>query len=332
MDPQEAHLLQKGAAGLKVLLRLAGETADAVGGKTDRPAAVGFTQLPHHLQVLGGGVGPAHPAQCGVAAALQAEVELGAELVHRGHPADALGGEHIGVQAAQPDALDALHRGAALDQLVQVGAGVGAVAGQGDGAEHRLPVAGGGQLAQLGQDALLGAAAHRAPRPRDDAVGAAAVAAVLHLDEGPGVGLEAVHRQLLEGLVPLVGLDGHDPLVPFQHLVDIAQNGPAVGGAADHVGLGHAGGRLGAGLGPAARHDGNSAGVLPLGLPQPLAAFLGTEIGHGAAVDDVDVGVLAVWHHGKAAALEQLFQRLGLVQVHLASKGIKTNTHGVSFL
>src|SRR5699024_9489765 len=134
------------------------------------------------------------------------------------------------------------------------------------------------------------------PGPGDDAVGAAAVAPVLHLDESAGVGLEALHRQLFKGLAPLVGLDGDDPLVALQQLVHIAQDGPAVGGAADEVGLRHLGGGLGAGLGPAARHDGDGAGVFALGLPQPLAAFLGPEVGDGAAVDDVDVGVLAVGH------------------------------------
>ena len=77
---------------------------------------------------------------------------LGAELVHRSQPGDGLGRQHIGVEAAQTDPLDALHLGALLHQLHEVGAGVEAVAGQGNGAEHHLPVAGGGQLAQLGED------------------------------------------------------------------------------------------------------------------------------------------------------------------------------------
>ena len=117
--------------------------------------AVGGAELADHLGVLLGGIDAAHPAQGGAAAALQAQVVLGAELVHCRQPGDELGGQHIGVKAAQPDALDALHLGALLHQLHKVGAGVEAVAGQGDGAEHHFPVAGSGQLAQLGEDALF---------------------------------------------------------------------------------------------------------------------------------------------------------------------------------
>ena len=229
------------------------------------------------------------------------------------------------------DPLDALHGGAALDEGVQVGAGVGAVAGQRDGAEHHLPVAGGGELVQLGQDARLAAAAHRAPRLGNDAVGAAAVAAVLHLDESPGVGLEAVDRQLFKRLAPGVGGDGDDPLVAAQKREDVVEDGAAVGVAADKVRFHQFGRLLGEGLGPAAGHDGDGGGVLPLGAAEPFAALLVAEVGDGAAVDDVDVGPLAFGHHREAVALEQLLQRLGLVQVDLAAEGIKTNAHGVSF-
>ena len=150
-------------------------------------------------------VDPAHPAQGGGAAALQTQVELGAELVHRRQAGDELRRQHVGVEAAEADALDALHLRALFHQFHKVGAGVEAVAGQGDGAEHDLPVAGGGKLVQLVEDAGLGAAAHRAAGAGDDAVGALAVAAVLYFNERAGVSLEPLHGQILEQLAPLCG-------------------------------------------------------------------------------------------------------------------------------
>ena len=53
--------------------------------------------------------------------------------------------------------------------------------------EHHLPVTGGDEFRHLGQDVGGGKAAIRPSRQRDDAVGAAGVAAVLNLHEGPGV-------------------------------------------------------------------------------------------------------------------------------------------------
>ena len=77
---EKADLFQKFAALFKIGLRLAGKAADAVGGKADRALPVGGAQLVHHLCILLGSVHAAHPAQGGSAAALQAQVELRAEL------------------------------------------------------------------------------------------------------------------------------------------------------------------------------------------------------------------------------------------------------------
>ena len=124
------------------------------------------------------------------------------------------------------------------------------------------------------------------------------------------------------------GGDGHDPLMAVQQLHHMVQDGAAVGVAADQVRFQQAGSLLGERLGVAAGEDGDGAGVLPFGVAQPFAAFLVPEIGDGAAVDDVDVGGLAVGHHREPVAPEQLLQGFGLIEVHLAAKGIKTNTHG----
>ena len=221
MHLEKADFLEEFAALFKIGLRLAGEAADAVGGKADRARTVGGAQLVHHLCILLGSVNAAHPAQGGSATALQAQVELRAELFHGGKAGDELRREHIRVQTAQTDALDALHLSAVLHQLHKVGTGIQTIAGQGDGTEHHLAVAGSRQLAQFGKDAGFVAAAHRAAGPGDDAVGALAVAAVLYLDKGTGVGLEPLHGQLFKFFAALVGRDGHNALMAVQQLENV---------------------------------------------------------------------------------------------------------------
>ena len=180
---------------------------------------------------------------------------------------------------------------------------------------------------QLGQNALLGAAAHRPAGAGDDAVGTLPVAAVLYLDKGAGVGLEPLHRQLLELLAALVRGNGYNALVAVQQLLYVLQNGLAVAVAAHKVGFHELCGLLRESLRVAAGQHRYRTRVLALFAAQPLAAFLVAEVGHGAAVHDEHVRCLAFLRNGKAVGTEQLLQRTGLVQVDLAAEGIKTNSH-----
>ena len=180
---------------------------------------------------------------------------------------------------------------------------------------------------QLVEDAGLGAAAHRAAGAGDDAVGALAVAAVLYFNERERMSLEPLHGQLLEQLAPLVGRDGHDPLVAIQQLEHIVEDGFTVAVAADEVGFHEVGRLFGEGLRVAAGQHRDGTGVLTFCAAEPFAALLVAEVGDGAAVDHKDVGLLALRDDGEARAPEHLLQRPGLVQVDLAAKGIKTNSH-----
>jgi hypothetical protein len=254
-------------------------------------------------------------------------VELRAKLIYRRQAGDERRGEHIGVKTAQTDTLNARHLCALFHQFHKVRAGVQPVAGQRDGAEHHLAVAGSSQLAQFGQNAFLGAAAHRAACAGDDAVGALPVAAVLYLDKGAGMGLEPLHRQLLEQLAALVRGNGHNAFVAVQQLLHVVQNGLAVTVAAHKVGLHELCGLLREGLRVAAGQHRHCTRVLALFAAQPLAAFLVAKVGHGAAVHNEHVCCLAFLRNGKAVGAEQLLQRTGLVQVDLAAQCIKTNSH-----
>ncbi len=205
-----------------------------------------------------------------------------------------------------------------------------AVAGQVDTAEHYLFITGGGQRGQLLHHALLTAAAAGAPGPGNDAVGTAAVAAVLHLDEGPGVALEIFHGQFFKPLALFVGADIHHPLAAVQRFLDVLQHGGAAHVAHHHVCFFQLRGLLGERLGIAPRQHRHRAGILALGPPQPLAAFLVAPGGHGAAVHHINVRRFVPGGQGVAPAQEQLLQRPGLVLIHLAAKGVKAHAHRVS--
>ena len=260
-------------------------------------------------------------------------MELRAQLRHGGQPPDRLVVEHVGVKAAQADALDARDGRRVLDQFGQPGAGVAAVARQADGGQHDLPVTGPGQPLQLVQDARLAAAAHRAARTRDDAIGALAVAAILHLDESAGMFGKFVQRQFLKRFALVVRADIHHPLaLTVQHFFHILQDRVPVAGAGHNVRLRDGGGLLREGLGVAAGQHGHGLRMLALLPPQPFAAFLVAEVGHGAAVDHIHIGFFARFHHRVSARLKQLRQRAGFVLVDFAAQGIKIDPHRVFIL
>ena len=260
-------------------------------------------------------------------------MELRAEFFHARHPENILVVQHIRVQAAKADTLNAGHLGGFLNQFHQACAAVGAVAGQADGRQHDLFIACVGQTAQFFQHAGLVAAAHRAAGAGNDAVGTAAVAAILDLDKGAGVLGELIHGQLFKPFSLLVGTDiYHTLLLAVQHLLHIVQNRVPVAGAGHNVSLGNLGGLLGESLGVAAGQHRHRAGVLALGAAQPLTAFLVTEIRDGAAVDDIDIGPFLVGDDGVAVFLKQLCQCASFVLIYLAAQGVKSYPHGfVSF-
>ena len=141
------------------------------------------------------------------------------------------------------------------------------------------------------------------------------------------MGLEPLHRQLLELLAALVRGNGYDAFVAVQQLLYVLQNGLAVAVAAHKVGFHELCGLLRESLRVAAGQYRHRTGVLALFAAQPLAALLVAEVGHGAAVHHKNIRFFALRHDGEASAPEHLLQRAGLVQVDLAAKGIKTNSH-----
>src|SRR5699024_4116766 len=69
-------------------------------------------------------------------------------------------------------------------------------------------------------------------------------------------------------------------------------------------------------------------GILTLGTPQPLAAFLVAPGGDGAAVHHKDVGLLVGAGQCISVLTEKLGKRAGLILIDLAAQRIKTYAHG----
>ena len=101
----------------------------------------------HGLEIPGGIVLPVHAAQCFVAAALEGQVELGAEVRQVRAAAAEILRDGAGLQTAQPDAdagsggadgLNQIHKAQAVFQIRPPGGDLNA-------GQHDLPVARRGQ-------------------------------------------------------------------------------------------------------------------------------------------------------------------------------------------
>ena len=167
---------------------------------TAQPGKLSRSAL-HRAAELRRGIPPAHGAEHPVAPGLQREVELRAELFAARHALGVRAVDPGGLERPQPHALDPLGRTDGLDGVQQRRAvpEVPAVAGQVDAREHDLAVAGLAQGARLGRNVRKAPRADRPAHLRDDAVGAAVVAALLDLHHGAGVALVGQHVQGLKG-------------------------------------------------------------------------------------------------------------------------------------
>ena len=113
----EAGLLHDVERGLEVLLGLAGESDDDVGG--DGRVRHLLADLVQDAQELGGPVGPAHVLEDLVRAGLQRHVQLRHDVGGLGHGVDDVVGEGGRVRAGEPDAFQALDVAAGAQQLAE---------------------------------------------------------------------------------------------------------------------------------------------------------------------------------------------------------------------
>ena len=258
---RKGALLNKGQGLGLVLLRLAGKAGDQIGG--DGAAGEPAPQPLHGFVVPGCVVLPVHGLQDPVAAGLEGQVKMAAELAAAAGLAAEVLGDQRGLQGAQAQAHGAGDGGHRVDQIPQIRlpGQIHPVGGHLNAGEHQLPEAQIPQPLRLGHGVLQGQAAQPPPGVGDDAVAAEVDAAVLDLEHGPGPAGQGPGGQLLiapalEGPVDagLLRSLGHCLL----HRPD--KIGP-VGGAEDHPAA-DLPGLLGAELGITAADGQHRTGIL----------------------------------------------------------------------
>src|ERR1700716_1269931 len=307
------HAAQPGIRGDRlgvgeIGIGLAREANDDVGGHRD----VGGlrAQRADQVEVIVTSVEATHPLQHTVAAGLQRDVQVPAKSRGRGQ-LDQLRREVVGVDRAEAQAC----RCDRLQQPRNEGReGRSAVAAEGaqvHAGQHDLSIAiGDRELRPLDQRRFLITVRHAA-RPPDDAVGAAVIAAVLHLQE------EARAR---EGRRPAFGGRGEvggDVVEKFalssirKRHVDTGDRGNArvrivdMTAGQDEVRL-----RMTA---PQAMHH----------RPK-LAVGLGRD---GAAVDHPDISVLVAIRHGEAGTRQPVAKLGHFGEIHLAAERLNRDLH-----
>ena len=330
----EACLLDNVESGLEVLLGLAGEADDDVGG--DGGLGHNVPDLVQDAQEALGAVGAAHGAQHPVRAGLQGHVQAGHDGLGGGHGLDDVVGEGGGVRTGEAHALDALDgagrpqqlgEGTAVPEADPVGVDVLAQKSHLDSALR-------GDGLDLGQDVAGAAVALLAAQGWHDAEGAGVVAA--HGDGDPGGvgGLAAGGQGGGEDLERLLELDGGRGVVPGA-LEQGGQDVEVVGAEDDVDPGGPLDDPLPHLLGQAPGHGDLHAGALALDggeLAQVAEEPGGGVLTHGTGVDDDDVGPAVTGVGGAggglghvldaqvAGPLQQPRHVLGVVDVHLAAE------------
>ncbi len=248
-------------------------------------------------------------------------MEVVLELGRGGAEVDDLVGEQVGLDGRYAVALNALHgveRAQQVDEPLARGA---AEVARIDARDDDLLLARRGDLPRLLREVGYGHVAARAPGVVDGAVGAAVVAAVLHLEEGPRavaaregreetgqlLGLAAVHARR-----PLARQFGHAPVevaleVVAQHEVHALDGG-------DLAGLE---------LRVAPRHGDDGPGIAAVEFADEVAALLVGVFGDRAAVDHADVGLGVGCHADEASLLELAGEGGALGEVEFAAQSME---------
>ena len=176
------------------LLGLGRETGDDVGAEHD------IGPQPAHLVAERDGIGarmpPLHALEDEIVAGLQRQMQMRHQprLIGKRIEQIVIGFDRIDRRQPQPRQLGHVAQDA-LDQRAQARlAQVSAIAGDIDAGEHDLAIAARDQPPRLRDHFVHRQRARIAAPERDDAEGAAMVAAVLHLQEGAGVAFDAVDR------------------------------------------------------------------------------------------------------------------------------------------
>lgn len=143
---------------------------------------------PDTFGVVPGAVLTVHAAECGIAAGLQGGVNVAGDAGRGGHELEQGGGKVHRFDAGQADEGDGSFLQQAAEEVGELAAGapLAAPAAKVDTGENDFGIAGGGEALGFGDNPIRGSGAGLSADARDDAKGAAIVAAVLDLEVGAG--------------------------------------------------------------------------------------------------------------------------------------------------
>ena len=171
---------------------------------------------------------------------------------------------------------------------------------------------------------IKGHAALGATGKGDQTVGAEVLAAVLHLEQGPGAPGQTAGRQQVEEGRRFV------PQIPDAVLCQLFHDGndaAFVGGADDGICAAGLPGLFGLHLGIAAAENQPGVGV---DFFAPAGGVAGFPVGQGgdrAGVHHIHIGKAVKGHDLMTVLGKQALQRLGFKLIGLTAKGIKCNFH-----
>ncbi len=259
-------------------------------------------------------------------------MELGTEVRERRQFLDGLRSDVVELEGTDADPVEA-HVTGELDGVGEVLPDVRSVAAEVDADEDDFPVTGRFDLGQFCLEVLEGAGTAPAAGGGDDAVGTAAVAAVLDLDEGPGPSEELLDGDVLEGFIPVVGEDVEHffrclCLSLFgEELIYVVDDLFLVPDTGDDVRLVEGRGFVRVGLDHAAAQDDTGVGGHAAEFPDGLAGLLVGDCCDRAGVDDVDVSALRLLGQGEPRAAEAFRQSFGVVLIHFAAERMEIDLH-----
>ena len=216
----------------KLLLCLACKAADQVGGDGG-PVKI-LTQQTAALQKSLRRVLSVHPFQGGIAARLEGQMEVGAEVGQGRRPTAEILGDGAGLQTAQPHPQGGDGMAESFQQVDEgdIPFQILSPAGDFDAGENDLVVPCLGKRLGLGHSGVNGFAAHRPTGEGDDAVGTEVAAPVLHLEHGPGPPLQPPGGEGLKDPAAEGIIQGHRLLPGACQLLQQVQKSPPVSAAA----------------------------------------------------------------------------------------------------
>ena len=326
MNFREAAGADKAQRLPEFFVRFAGESDDQVG--RDGAAGEIRVQEADALVVARGVVLAVHAAQDAVAAALEAQVELRAEIWEARQRAAECFVDRPRFERAETDA-HIRHGGAdRREQVAQDGPVFPFLppGGNFDAVNDDLTIALGGELLRLGDGSVQRHGAHAAARVGDDAIGTEIVAPVLHLQQRARPRGEAAGGQDLKVLSETVVFNLLPLLLVFRRLLEVRNKCTPVCRADEDVDVQLAD-LIRVRLRVAAADADDGVRIQAADAADGVARFLVGDRSHRTSIDDIAVTDLVKFAERMPVCKQHLLHCLCFILIDLAAEGVECEFH-----